>query len=198
MAGFPASGKPVPGCSPTSFTKEGFRPAHRMVDGTEPCTSKEEWFSPTFLQVPATVAIKKGGGVQLRGPRKHSANPVILQMREPSSSYTVTMFSHIHSHDKGWRFCSGLIFPVSFSFLFLLSGWERNGQAIFGVPSKEDADTGHSGASPLKLSGRPLDPGGRGLGALFRNTPPPMPENSPFIAYSFSPKLKACPSHSPS
>lgn len=59
-----------------------------MVDGAKPCTSKEERFSPTFLQIRASMAFKKGGGLQLRRPRKHPAHPVVSQMREPGSSLT--------------------------------------------------------------------------------------------------------------
>ena len=34
------------------------------------------------------MAFKKGGGLQLRRPRKHPAHPVVSQMREPGSSLT--------------------------------------------------------------------------------------------------------------
>lgn len=59
-----------------------------MVDGAKPCTSKEKRFSPTFLQIRASMAFMKGGALQLRRPRKHPAHPVVLQMREPGSSLT--------------------------------------------------------------------------------------------------------------
>ena len=59
-----------------------------MVDEAKPCTSKEERFSPTFQQIRASMVFKKGGGLQLRRPRKLPAHPVVLQMREPNSSLT--------------------------------------------------------------------------------------------------------------
>lgn len=104
----------------------GSEPAHRMVPGTAP-----------RLHLPAGAASpphscrsehvplwRRVEGYSSGGQPCHFTDEGTRFQSHTAIAGACTMLSHIHRHYKGWRFCSGCVFQLFFSFLFFLSGWE--------------------------------------------------------------------------